>query len=104
RIQTIAELSSSLLELPINIDLLGLFQRRQPRAHAYRISAKGPRLIDRSDGRDQLHQVSAPTVGGNRKTSADNFSKSDQIGPNAENLGHPADPDAKTGDDLIKDH
>jgi len=54
-------------------DLLQHPQGGEPGCHAERVARKGSRLVDGTDGRQVLHQISSPSEGRQRQATAMTF-------------------------------
>ena len=102
--QIFAELRRPLVQHPPAVGRFHLVQRREASPHADRIRAQRAGLIHGADRRDQLHQIGAAGVGGDRKPAADHFAVRDEIGAQAKLGRHPAAADAEAADDFVENH
>ena len=73
------ELSTPFLQLFIPPTRLEFFERGQPCRHRQRISTQRARLIHRTERRESIHDLGAPTEGADGQSSSDDFSKTGEI-------------------------
>src|SRR5260370_35492767 len=78
-------------------------QYRNSSAHRHRIAGESSSLIDRSQGSNLAHDIGAPTVGRQRKTSANDFAERREIGLDSIKLLRAAQGQAESSHHFIED-
>src|SRR4029079_18618752 len=78
-------------------------QRRIPCSHSKRVARQSSRLVDRSGGRDLLHDFPPSPVCRGGKPSTDDFAEGRHIGGDSEHFARTRRSDAKACHYLIKD-
>ncbi len=77
-------------------------ERFPARAHGQRIARQRPRLIDRAERRDLIHQLRAAAVGGGGQPAADDLAEAGQVGLDAVARLGAAPVHAEPGHDLVE--
>ena len=102
-LQTAAQTVGQEADLPVHLWMrFQIAKLRQTGAHCHGIAAERPRLIDRTEGRNQLHDLLSSAVCANRHTAADDLAISHQIRRDAKVSDCAVNLQTESGNDLIE--
>ncbi len=75
----------------------------EPRGHGHGISRERAGLVDRAQGREQVHDPRRTAKGAHGQSAADDLAVGDEVGSDAEQLSSAAAGHAETADDFVED-
>ena len=78
-------------------------QGGQAGSHGQRVSGKGSRLVDRTQRRDQIHDLSPAAVSAHRQAPADDLAQRGQVRLDSIELLRAAKGQPEAGHDFVKD-